>query len=156
MNNKTIAYAIVAILAVAAVGVGIYYVYGNNDDPDTTKFLMQVGEFDPIWIEGEGDTVFLAFVDACEKNEINLVTDDTGWGIFIDSINGLGMFGSGMDWIYWGFYYYAEADADNEAAWVSSPVGITGIEEFEVEENIELEYFAFVYSGIGTTPLIEP
>lgn len=158
MNNKTIAYAIVAILAVAAVGVGIYYVYGNDNNEDydvNLSFLVQVGDgtsVDPIWIDGGGDDAIGAFRDACNKNNVELSTSDSSWGVSINSILNYNTFSDGLfeNYVFWAFYYYVDG------AWKTSPVGISGIDEFAEEGSLEIEYLAFVYSGSGQPPVMEP
>lgn len=105
MNNKTIALVIVAALAVAAVGVGIYYIYGNEDTRGTITFLIEDGESDPIWIEGRGNDATSAFIDACDKNGIAYVNNSSEeFGAFITSINGIEQTEDYSS--YWGVWSY--------------------------------------------------
>ena len=145
MNEKTIVLAIVAILAVAAVGVGIYYVYGNDEDPATMSFLIEDGINEPFWIKGEGDDGVTAFINACEKYDVDLETSDSSFGVLVNRIAGLeAVEEEGGNWIYWALYVYADG------AWEISDVGISGL------EFCEGKCAAWVYTGSGAYPSIEP
>lgn len=144
MNNKTIALIVVAILAVAAVGVGIYYIYGN-EDAQGMGFLIEDGENTPFWIEGEGDDAIAAFTDACEKYNVDLKTSESeSMGIFIERIAHLGTVVDGDNYIYWNLFVYTDG------AWESSEVGISGL------EFSEGKCVAWVYGSWGVTPSVEP
>ncbi|HKM13479.1 MAG TPA: hypothetical protein VJY42_00930 [Candidatus Methanomethylophilaceae archaeon] len=145
MNNKTIAMVIVAVLAVAAVGVGIYFVYGNEDTPDTMSFLIEDGINDPFWIEGRGDDGLTAFVDACEKYDVDLkMSESESMGKFIESIANLGTVSDGDNWIYWNLFVYVDE------AWEASEVGISGLEFSKGKCT------AWVYGSWDVSPSIEP
>lgn len=152
MNNKTIALVIVAALAVAAVGVGIYYIYGNEDTRGTITFLIEDGESDPIWIEGRGNDATSAFIDACDKNGIAYVNNSSEeFGAFITSINGIEQTEDYSS--YWGVWSYGcstYVDDFVDGEWGETNVGISSIESSNVE------YVAFVYGGWGTTPSVKP
>lgn len=143
MNNKTIAMVIVAVLAVAAVGVGIYFVYGNEDTPDTMSFLIEDGVNNFFWIEGEGNDGFTAFADACDKNDVLYVNSPSdSMGAFITSISGIEQTEDYSS--YWGLFYYSDGE------WVSSDVGISSLKSSEVG------FVAFVYGAWGVTPSMNP
>lgn len=144
MNNKTIALAIVAVLAVAAVGVGIYFIYGNEDTRGTMSFLIEDGESDPFWIEGRGNDGITAFIDACDKNNVAYVNSPSeSMGAFITSIKGIE---PTEDWSsYWVLFIYSDE------GWVPSELGISSLESSEVR------YVAFVYTSFGgADPSLEP
>ena len=141
MNEKTIVLAIVAILAVAAVGVGIYYVYGNDEDPATMSFLIEDGINEPFWIKGEGDDGLTAFSDACDKKGVDLKTSEHEWGTAIDSISNLE---ENFPVAWWVLYIHVDG------AWEESMFGISQLKSSEVE------YVAWVYTGDGKLPSIEP
>lgn len=141
MNNKTIAMVIVAVLAVAAVGVGIYFIYGNEDTRGTMSFLIEDGESDPFWIEGRGDDGMSAFIDACDKNGVSYEKADSEYGAYIVSISEIE---GNYPVAWWALYIYTDG------VWEESMVGISSLESSEVR------YVAWVYTGEGELPSLEP
>lgn len=157
MNNKTIALVIVAALAVAAVGVGIYYIYGNEDTRGTITFLIEDGESDPIWIEGRGNDATSAFIDACDKNGIEYEISPSTFGDFIKSIKGIEndewteeTSETSLSWAIWSYGCSIYVDECVDGEWGSTNVGISSIESSKVE------YIALVYDTWGTVPSVKP
>ena len=75
MSNKMIiAVAVALVLVVAAVGV--YFVLGNNDkgDPNDVTFLIQDSDGVYFWLEGNGETVQDALVEAFEIYPAGTIT----------------------------------------------------------------------------------
>lgn len=152
MNSKSMVLVAVAILAVAAVGVVVYFNAQDDSDACTVKILIQDEEGVYFWIEGEGDNAYLALVDACKKFDIPLDSSDSQYGKSIDSV-----FGKEMErvepptpenehgvWAYWSQYSFIDGE------WEANIVSIDQI------KTSEIEAVALVYSSASDTPLVTP
>ena len=74
MSNKVI-IAVAVVLVVVVAAVGVYFVMGNDkSDPNDVTFLIQDNEGVHFWLEGNGETVEDALVDAFERYPSGTIT----------------------------------------------------------------------------------
>ena len=74
MSNKLI-IAIAVALVVVVAAVGVYFVMGNDKgDPNDVTFLIQDSDGVYFWLEGNGETVQDALVDAFESYPSETIT----------------------------------------------------------------------------------
>lgn len=153
MNNKNLmVVAIVAVLAVAAVGVGFFFLSGD-DEPETMKILIQDDEGVYFWAEGEGGDGYTAFKNACERYEIENDTNMTEeYGASIDSIFGLETEQTvpPSEENEWGVYIYWSQYSFVDGEWILNEVSIDKVKTSDVDA------IAFVYSDSNKKPLAKP
>lgn len=141
MDSKKKAIIIVAVVVVLIVAV--FAAQALNDkheegrESDVT-FLIQDDKGVYFWIDGKGETVYDAFVDAADKFDIPFVPSENSYGKGIQSLFGLGMNQvSEKEWVYWQQYSY------KDGAWVLNDVTMEKI------AAADAEYTAIVYGGYG-------
>lgn len=138
MNSKSMVLVAVAILAVAAVGVVVYFNAQDDSDACTVKILIQDEEGVYFWIEGEGDNAYLALVDACKKFDIPLDSSDSQYGKSIDGVFGI------VSKEVWSQYSFVDGE------WEANEVSIDKVKSSEVKA------IALVYSSTYASPLVVP
>lgn len=153
MKSKSMVLMVVAIFAVAAVGATLYLgVLGEDNDAETTKFLIQDDKGIYFWAEGSGDNGKTALVDACVRYGIPSDIADGAYGATINSLFGIA---SAMVepvssenpygvWAYWSQYSY------KDGAWVYNEVSLDKVDTSDVK------FIAIVYSHKGDMPAVSP
>ena len=141
MDSKKKAIIIVAVVVVLVAAV--FAAQALNDKHEEGKesdvtFLIQDDKGVYFWIDGKGETVYDAFVDAADKFDIPFVPSENSYGKGIQSLFGLGMNQvSEKEWVYWQQYSY------KDGAWVLNDVTMEKI------AAADAEYTAIVYGGYG-------
>ena len=141
MDSKKKAIIIVAVVVVLIAAV--FAAQALNDKHEEGKesdvtFLIQDDKGVYFWIDGKGETVYDAFVDAADKFDIPFVPSESSYGKGIQSLFGLEMNQvSEKEWVYWQQYTYTDG------AWVLNDVTMEKI------DAADAEYIAVVYGGYG-------
>lgn len=153
MKNKNLmVVAIVAVLAIAAVGAGYIFLSGD-DEPETMTIIIQDDEGVYFWVKGEGGDGYTAFKNACEEYEIeNDTSKSEEYGASINSIFGLEMEQTEppSEENEWGVYIYWSQYSFVDGEWVHNDVSIDKVKASDVEA------IAFVYTDSNEMPLATP
>lgn len=114
----------------------------DNDETATVTFLIQDNYGVYFWVDGDGKTVFDAFVDAADAFDLPFEASHADYGDGIQSLFGLKMDEKDGKWSWWQQFTYANG------AWTSSSLTM---EKLSAKDN---EYFAVVYSDGSSTPAV--
>ena len=153
MENKTIAFIVVALVIGAGVGFGIgYLMHSDNTDAQEWYFYVDYGaEADSThvngWYYGYGDTALEALENAFDNSGISYDFPAKSWGTSINMIDGVSG-SSSLPWVWWGLNILNSTPSVDETGnvWVESGFGIDGI---------TCNYICLSY-GDGTEPITQP
>jgi hypothetical protein len=135
MKKTIIAAIVVLVLVVAAVGIYFTVLDKDDKDPNDVTFLIQDSQGVYFWIDGNGETVQDALVDAFSSYpEGTLVTSNYG----ISTLFGIGTTSSGGVYSWWVQYSW------KNDAWTYNS------EDTMVElKSSDLDYFLVIYGAGG-------
>lgn len=148
-NQKKIAAVAVVVVIVIVAAAAAYILTrdnGNNSDDNSVTFLIQDNYGVYFWVEGSGDTVYDAWVDAMTSNGISYVPsyDTSGVGYGIQSMFGLEMTNASGTWVWWQQFTYADD------GWSANTVNMNEI------KSTSCNYVALVYGDSNGLPYAYP
>ena len=129
MSNKLIIAVAVALVVVVAA-VGVYFVFGNDKATNDVTFLIQDNEGVYFWLEGNGETVEDALVDAFERYPSGTVTFSNSGGVKLFDIGTVNN-GDGT-YTYWIQFTWK----DNK--WTYNQLSMRNIKSVDVEHILVL------------------
>lgn len=142
-QKKYAAIAVVAILAIAAIGVAWYVT--KDDGKESVTFLIQDDKGVYFWASGSTNgSVLDALDDAASAFKFPFEKSTSTSGDGIQSLFGIEMKQNGASWSWWSQYYW---DGDS---WETAELMPSNI------KASEYDYFALVYEDGSKAPAANP
>lgn len=146
-NKKYLTIAIAAIIVIAAIGIGVYYLTKDNKKSSdvTVDFLVEDNEGVYFWVEGKTSsdgTIMDAWENAVDNYGFlsSFVKSTSTQGDGIESLYGLEMTQKGSVWYWWGQYTWSENEWESSSSYMSNL------------KASDCVYFGMIY-GDGTNTL---
>ncbi|MCL1978845.1 MAG: hypothetical protein FWG60_01630 [Methanomassiliicoccaceae archaeon] len=142
MVSKAIIAAVVVVVVVV-VAAGAYVVLSNDKDQNNVKFVIEDLDGVYFWIEGSGEKVSDAFIDASEKAHVDLDYSNSDlMGFFVSGINNVYQ---AEDWSkYWSLSVYSDGE------WKSADTGASSL------YSKDYDYVGWFYAESGGAPDYTP
>lgn len=139
-NKAIIAVAVVAVVVIAAAGAFVVF---NGKDQNKVTFVVEDLDGIHFWIEGSGEKVSDAFMDAATKAHVDVdYTNNSSMGFIVSGINNLYQT---KDWSkYWSLCVYEDGE------WESAEVGASSL------YSKDYDYVGWFYAESSGAPNYTP